>query len=329
MLRFLTALAVTALCASAQWTQQFSHTNASLRGVQNLGDGIVWASGSGGTVLRTTNGGDVWQKCATPAGAEKLDFRAIQAFDAQTAVIMSAGTGDLSRIYKTTDGCQTWKLVLSNPDKEGFWDAMQFAGPGLGVVIGDQVNGCFPVFMSEDGGNTWRKPVPEGIRAEKTGQSLFAASNSSMLIAGRKLIFVTGGGATAAIETDLQFSTMPVYLHPALATGEAAGGFSIAAHDDVLVAVGGDYKAPDASAGTAVYRIGKGPWTAAKTPPQGYRSAVAWDETKKLWIAIGPTGADTSSDNGRTWTPADYGPNWNAISLPFAVGSKGQIGKLK
>jgi photosystem II stability/assembly factor-like uncharacterized protein len=329
MFRFPIALALSAAFASAQWTPQFSHTTASLRGIQNLGDGVVWASGSGGTVLRTTNGGEVWQKCTTPAGAEKLDFRAIQAFDAQTAVIMSAGTGDLSRIYKTNDGCQTWKLVLSNPDKEGFWDAMQFAGPGLGVVIGDQVDGCFPVFMSEDGGSTWRKPVPDGVRAEQKNQSLFAASNSSLLLEGRKLIFVTGGGTTSAFELDLQFSSMPVHKQLALAVGEAAGAFSIASHGDVYVAVGGDYKAPDASAGTAVYRVGKGPWTAAKTPPHGYRSAVGWDEGRKLWVAIGPNGADTSSDDGRTWTPIDYGPNWNAISLPFAVGSKGQIGKLK
>ena len=61
------------------------------------------------------------------AGAEHLDFRGIQAFDANTAIVMSSGKGDLSRLYKTTDGCHSWKLMFTNPDKDGFWDAMYCA----------------------------------------------------------------------------------------------------------------------------------------------------------------------------------------------------------
>ena len=55
------------------------------------------------------DGGYLWQGCAIPPGAEKLDFRGIQAFDENTAIVMSSGKGDLSRLYKTTDGCRTWK----------------------------------------------------------------------------------------------------------------------------------------------------------------------------------------------------------------------------
>ncbi len=88
---------------------------------------MAWASGTNGTVLRTEDGGYLWQACAVPPGAEHLDFRGIQAFDANTAIVMSSGKGDLSRLYKTTDGCQTWKLVFTNPDKDGFWDAIQIS----------------------------------------------------------------------------------------------------------------------------------------------------------------------------------------------------------
>ena len=40
------------------------------------------------------------------------------------AIIMSSGKGALSRIYKTTDACATWILLFTNPDPEGFWDAV-------------------------------------------------------------------------------------------------------------------------------------------------------------------------------------------------------------
>ena len=150
--------------SSGQWHMQDSHTNADLRGIHSIGNGIVWASGTNGTILRTTDDGDHWQPCATPSGAEVLDFRGIQGFDANTAIVMSSGKGDLSRLYKTTDACHTWKLVFTNPDKDGFWDALRFSKPWPtgrsetnGVLIGDPVAGTFSVFLTSDRGETWRR----------------------------------------------------------------------------------------------------------------------------------------------------------------------------
>src|SRR5436305_4084484 len=123
----------------AQFDIEDSNTTASLRGIHNVGGGVAWASGTSGTVLRTEDGGYLWQTCTIPPGAEKLDFRGIQAFDENTAIIMSSGKGDLSRLYKTTDGCQTWHLLFTNPDKEGFWDAIKFPNQKLGFILRDPI----------------------------------------------------------------------------------------------------------------------------------------------------------------------------------------------
>src|ERR1700677_3546021 len=148
--------------AKAQWDIEDSHTTASLRGIYNVGGGVAWASGTNGTVLRTEDGGYLWQTCAIPPGAEKLDFRGVQAFDENTAIVMSSGTGDQSRLYKTTDGCQTWKLLFTNPDKEGFWDAIVFTDRREGFVLGDPVSitehpalNAFAFFQTSNGGETW------------------------------------------------------------------------------------------------------------------------------------------------------------------------------
>jgi photosystem II stability/assembly factor-like uncharacterized protein len=337
----------------AQWQILNSGTTADLRGIDNVGGGVAWASGTNGTVLRTKDGGALWQPCTVPPGADKLDFRGIQAFDANTAIVMSSGTGDLSRLYKTTDGCQTWKLAFTNPDKDGFWDAIllnRFDKDGY--LLGDPVNGSFRFWTTDDKGATWQSDweSAEGKRIAWKGlgalskEGAFAASNSALLVDERYAIgFVTGGPAGGHlflgddINDGSRFHTVRLPLRNG---SEASGAFSVESRDyDGLVVVGGDYLKPNDSQGTAAYsRDGGKTWHAAQTPPHGYRSAVAYDEATKTWITVGPNGTDVSADDGRNWwaahpdaalrEAADADRNWNALSLPYVVGPHGRIGKL-
>jgi hypothetical protein len=111
--------------------------------------------------------------------------------------------------------------------------------------------------------------------------------------------------------------------------------------------VGGDYEKPNSSEGTAVYVKDKDglhiPFTSyleatkPRTSPHGYRSAVAYSATHKVWITVGPNGTDVSTDDGRNWRAlrpsageaADADQHWNALSLPFVVGPHGRIGTLR
>jgi photosystem II stability/assembly factor-like uncharacterized protein len=306
--------------AEGQWQIQESHTNAGLRGIHSIGRGVAWASGTGGTVLRTIDDGGNWQVCTVPPGADKLDFRGIQAFDRNTAVVMSSGKGDLSRLYKTSDGCRTWKLVLTNPDSEGFWDAVRFAA-GKGIVCGDPVEGKFVEFTSSDFGERWRRSSQ--VPSAREGESLFAASNSSLLYRTGNAFIVTGGASGSRSLAQLAGrGDIP------LAVSESAGAFSVATSSATLVAVGGDYRMPDVSSGTAAFSKDGGlHWTASTTPPHGYRSSVAYDSRNKTWIAVGPNGTDVSTDDGRNWRSLGTDRNWNALSLPFVVGPDGRIGR--
>ncbi|WP_035957681.1 WD40/YVTN/BNR-like repeat-containing protein [Bryobacter aggregatus] len=322
----------------AQWTMQKSPAVASLRGIHNVGKGVAWASGTNGTVLNTRDDGESWKACAIPPGAEQLDFRSVQAFDAKTAIVMSSGKGDLSRVYQTTDGCQTWSLLFTNPDPEGFWDAIRFENRRTGVLIGDPVGDFFTIFWTTDGGRTWKRFREAGVRVTSSKQSIFAASNSALLIDAGRLYFVTGGGATAlfAVVLDARCTgCQPIAAtHPPLATGETAGGFSLAMRREgkrlILVAVGGDYKVPEARDGTAATWT-DGHWTASGVSPGGYRSAVAYVPEIQAWLAVGPTGTDRSQDEGRNWravgSESSEDKGWNALSFPFVVGVNGKIGK--
>lgn len=347
--------------AHAQWQLQDSHSTASFRGVHNVGNGIVWASGTEGTVLHTTDNGQTWQRCTTPPDAEKLDFRGIQAFDQNTAIVMSSGKGDLSRLYKTTDACKTWKLLFTNPDAEGFWDAIQFKDRSLGVLLGDPVKNLFVVMLTFDGGVHW-KPQSLHATADINGESIFAASNSSLLLShpGYRRFCTGGSGGPRVIHLGSGPSDIGEHAPRKLNwdTGlfserlmsykqrPSSGCFSLAEdRTGITVAVGGNYQEPNDASYTA--------WTSAlnskssgdenlefhlsQTSPHGYRSAVAYDPETKTWITVGPNGTDISRDGGKNWTALKPGPedapdadkNWNALSLPFVVGPKGRIGNLR
>jgi len=356
------ACAAVLLCATAapaQWTIQDAHTTADLRGIHALGNGVAWASGTEGTVLRTTKDGKDWQRCATPPDADHLDFRGIQAFDASTAIVMSSGKGPLSRLYKTTDACQTWKLVLTNPDPEGFWDAIQFADRKHGFLLGDPVQRApdrtpFAEFRSIDGGQTWNE-VDEAhwIQPPNRDAAIFAASNSSMLIRNGASIFVTGGSRVNLYNRSVTSGYSVTGPNPGTGTrpyivirlpmgtdAASSGAFSIALSEKtgVGVVVGGDYTTPNEASYTAVYStdVSFFHWNKAETFPHGFRSAVSYDVTTKTWITVGPNGTDISTDDGRNWRPLrpssteapDADQHWNALSLPFVVGPHGRIGKL-
>lgn len=346
---------------SGPWAMQVSGTTAGLRGIHAVGGGVAWASGTDGTVLRTEDGGYMWQRCAMPPGAEMLDFRGIWAWDENTAVVMSSGPGDLSRLYKTTDGCSHWKLLYTNPDKDGFWDAMVFTDREHGIVFGDPTLNRtwddpsaktldFTMLKSFDGGVSWRRDSYRDnseIRAIE-GSSAFAASNTSLTALRDKAWFGTGGKPGAYVFIADFFGVappgvicdcypMPPKTHwfthrvrvPLTSGSQASGVFSLLFRNETHgMAVGGDYTEPNESAGTTAWTADGGEhWTAAERPPHGYRSAVAWDADAKAWIAVGTNGSDISYDDGKTWTPLDNG-NWNALSLPWVVGPQGRIAKL-
>ena len=65
-----------------------SGTKTSIRGLSVVNDNVVWVSGSNGTFGRSTDGGKTW-KWSVVKGFEKNDFRDIEAFDANTAIVMS------------------------------------------------------------------------------------------------------------------------------------------------------------------------------------------------------------------------------------------------
>jgi photosystem II stability/assembly factor-like uncharacterized protein len=332
---FLTYLLIAGSLAGQSWVGQASGTTASLRGVSAVNDRTVWAGGSGGTWLRTVDGGSTWQAATVP-GASELDFRGVQGIDANTAYLLSSGPGDRSLIYKTTDAGATWELLFTNPDAHGFFDAITFRDADHGIVAGDPVNGEIAVFTTADGGKNWeRQHTPPALPNEGG----FAASNSSLTMRGNDVWFGTGGtGAARIFHSADGGATWTVATTPLRNDANSAGIFSISFADALHgIAVGGDYaKDAEARQNIAATADGGRTWgvsgTASGNIPAGFRSAVIWLPGRKVWLVTGTSGSDISSDNGKSWRTFDTG-SYNALGgtsgSVWAVGAKGRIATIK
>src|SRR4249920_2870338 len=155
-----TALAGAATTAGAHGTPSWHVVHhggsADLRAVSPVSGRVAWASGSNGTVLRTTNGGRSWRSVG-PAGTSALEFRGLKAFDANHAVLMSVGDhpGDF-RTYLTADGGRHWRITNQNSNPQAFYDCMAFSDREHGLVLSDPVNGRFRILITTNGGRSWR-----------------------------------------------------------------------------------------------------------------------------------------------------------------------------
>jgi photosystem II stability/assembly factor-like uncharacterized protein len=319
-----------------RWTLQTSGVTARLRGVSAVSERVAWASGSGATVLRTADGGATWQKL-TVTGEEQLDFRDIDAIDAQTAYVLSIGNGAASRIYKTTDAGATWTMQFKNDDQKAFLDAMSFWDASHGIVFGDSIDGQFYILTTENGGRTWTRAPASSLPRALENEDAFAASGTNIALLGKTHAWIGTGGAAKArvLRTSDGGHTWQVADTP-LAAGPSAGIFSITFRDAKHgVIAGGDYrKEPEAVDNLAITSDGGATWKLVKGL-SGFRSVVAYVPGAKTpaLIALGPSGGDYSLDDGQTWSPIE-GRGFDTFSfVPYqptgwAAGANGALGKL-
>jgi len=315
------------------WQSQASGVAGRLRGVSAVSSRVAWASGANGTVLRTTDGGQSWQRRPVPE-AEKLDFRDIDAMSDRIAYALSIGSGESSRIYKTADGGAHWDLQFANTDPKVFLDAMAFWDADRGIAFSDSVDGRFVILTTANGGRTWARVPADRLPPALPGEGAFAASGTNVVVFGRDEVWI-GTTASRVLRSSDGGRTWTIATTP-LATGQAIGIFSIAFRDAQHgVVVGGDYrKESQALDNAATTSDGGATWTLVHDRGlSGFRSVVAWlpGATRAL-IALGPSGADWSSDDGRTWAPL-AGEGFDTVSVApdgaaWAAGQQGRITRL-
>jgi photosystem II stability/assembly factor-like uncharacterized protein len=314
------------------WELTPTGSAARLRGLAAVSGKVAWTSGSLGTVLRTVNGGETWQSVGPP-GTSALQFRDIEAFDADEAVILSIGVGTNSRVYTTSDAGQHWTLTFQNDEPNAFYDCITFFDRRHGLGLSDPVDGRFRIIATEDGGLSWHL-VQADMPPALAGEFAFAASGQCLVSAGpRRAWFATGGEPEARVfRSDDRGETWEVSSTP-IPSSASAGIFALAFRDQRHgLAVGGDFAAPTVAPDhLALTKDGGQSWELAADAPNEYRSGATW-VTNQDAIVVGPTGSDVSQDGGRTWEGFDDG-SFDTVDCAdrnacWASGEQGRVARL-
>ncbi len=131
------------------WTVQNSGTTATLYSVSTVDANVAWATGVGGVVVRTTNGGLNWTAVTPPRA---VDAHVICGISANKALVATNGSTD-AKIHLTTNGGQTWQDVFTQAG--GFINVIIMFDEINGFAQGDPVGTSWTLLKTTDGGLTW------------------------------------------------------------------------------------------------------------------------------------------------------------------------------
>ena len=333
-MRLAVVLLLATFAGAQNLTPLATHTTANLRGVSAPSNTVVWASGTGGTYLRTTDAGQTWTVSRVP-GAEQLDFRDVEAFNENVAYLLAAGPGPISRIYKTTDGGSHWTLQLKNEDPRGFYDCMAFWDQTHGIALGDSIDGEFQLFATDDGEH-WHQLPTNKLPTSLEGEGAFAASGTCIAVQGQSNAWVATGGKVARVYRSTDRGQTWQVSDTALTHGlDSTGIFAIAFRDAKHgVIAGGDYQKPKQSGHNLAFTEDGGEtWNLSTLAPQAYYSAAAYTPSGNLLLAGTSGAALVSADPASTHLLHFWNLNLNALSVApdgtaYAVGPKGFIARI-
>jgi photosystem II stability/assembly factor-like uncharacterized protein len=318
-------------------TGQASGTDVLLQAVSPVDDRTVWISGHGGTWGLTLDGGAKWSVGVVP-GASELEFRDVEGFTASSAVLLAAGPGDRSRLYRTDDGGENWVETWIMTEPDGFLDCMDFVDADRGFAYGDAIDGQLYLLETADGGRSWSRVGGARLPAALEDEGGFAASGDCVATSPEGAVVVaTGNGPRPRLirsdDSGRSWSAGPLPV----TAGPSAGATAIGIEDEGFAwVVGGAIGDPHPGARVATSSDGGATWTPAPDPPvEGplYGADVSHTPDRRTLVVVGPGGIAATSNGGVTWQGLHADSHW-AVAFArngagWAVGPQGRVTYLQ
>lgn len=313
---------------------EFNIPKTTIRALQVINDSTLWFAGSNGYWGNTQDNGVTWFTKQLKIDSIVPEFRSISVTD--NGAIFLVSILKPAAIFKSTNRGNSWKIVYQDTDTNAFFDAIEFWDSQNGILLGDAINGCFHVAITNDGGETWNRVNCDNLPVALDGENPFAASNTNISLSGNSGWFATGGTNKSRVYHTPDFGkSWQVFNTPIIAGETMTGIYSIHFSNNTtgLVAGGNWEHVSDTNANLALTYDGGLTWTKIDNPI-GFMSCAQFlpNSTSEIMALQGRARGGNSkmaysNDTGKTW---QVFPNENYLSIQFANRNKAWIsGKNK
>ncbi|WP_340678386.1 hypothetical protein [Paraglaciecola sp.] len=272
----------------------------SFQAVHRMGPEI-WASGTNGGIYSSKDNGLNWHKVTGPINTEQLQFRDIQPLDDGSVIIMSAGEGENSRIYRSENAGQDWQLQVQGSKTETFYDCMHFSDSQHGWLYGDSDSQGLFILQTEDGGRHWQRqtlPWPAQV-----GEGGFASSGSCLNRGANGDIYI-GTGNTLQPRILHYHNAKWQSIDSPIGGGEAAGIFSVQQAGESLYIFGGSLKNENSPATAFRFNLTTQSWSQMpEVPLKGaiYGSALFYAKEQLKILIANPNGVAIWQQGQQNW----------------------------
>jgi photosystem II stability/assembly factor-like uncharacterized protein len=279
----------------------------SIRALEVIHENTVWFAGNKGIYGYTKDGGAKWVLDSISMDGKLPEFRAIAI---TSSAIFLLNVASPAYLLKSIDEGKKWEIVYREDHPDVFYDCMKFWDDENGIAMGDPIDGCLSVLITQDGGNSWRKLDCSELPETAEGEAAFAASNTNISLFGNHAWIASGGAKARIYHSPDRGQSWEVFDTPMKQGGKMTGIFTLDFYDEKNgIIFGGNWEDQSSNKGNkAITSDGGKTWvllTDGSGP--GYRSCIQYiPNTKgKGIIAVGIPGISYSADGGETWQEID------------------------
>lgn len=231
------------------------------------------------------------------------EYRSIAA---TTNSIFVLSVGNPAQLYKFSKDLKQKELVYSEEHEKVFYDSMQFFDDLNGIAIGDPIDNCFSIIVTNDGGKSWHKKRCENLPTVYEGEAAFAASNSNIVIKKQNVWIVSGGKKARIFHSKNKGNTWQVVETPIVQGEIMTGIFTADFYDEKLgIIAGGNYEKPNQNTQNKAITINGGnTWSLiSEGSGFGYTSCIQFvpNSNGKKIVSVGANGLFYSNDKGKSW----------------------------
>ena len=281
------------------WAEQSSFSQLAISNISAVDKQTAWAIASGGTFLRTTDGGLTWNTGTIPAHG--ADVSCIAGVTARTALVAEGSGTSQAVIQRTTDGGTGWSTVFTAPFGS-YCTGLRFCDPVHGAALFALPGVDSSLFVvTTNAGVSWRASSAPAA----SGWSRYLMPNSLTLLDSAHAWFsgVDGGRVARTQDGGVHWSVSSTGnsgpVHTAFVS--SASGIAVSAGNEPFV--------------SRTYDGGQH-WTSVSGfSAPGIFALAAVPGTTQMWAAQYADWMSVSSDGGLTWDQERMPPMAPAADL--------------